>query len=102
MTAGLPTAVSTKSALRQAIAAYRAAGERVALVPTMGALHDGHLQLVRRAKRLADRAVVSIFVNPRQFAPHEDFGRYPRDAEGDRRKLASGGADLVWLPGTGS
>jgi pantoate--beta-alanine ligase len=93
-----PKPVRTLKALRTAIAAMRAAGETVALVPTMGALHDGHLTLVRHAKSKADRAVVSIFVNPTQFAPHEDLGRYPRDEKGDRAKLATAGADLVWLP----
>lgn len=95
-----PKPIRTLKALRQAIRAYRTDGETVALVPTMGALHDGHLELVRLAKTKADRAVVSIYVNPKQFAPHEDFGRYPRDEAGDRGKLASAGADLVWLPDT--
>jgi pantoate--beta-alanine ligase len=84
--------------LRARVAAWRAAGERVALVPTMGALHAGHLDLVRAGKARAQRAVVSIFVNPKQFAPHEDFGRYPRDEAGDLAKLAGVGADLVWAP----
>ncbi|MEQ1711063.1 MAG: pantoate--beta-alanine ligase [Hyphomicrobium sp.] len=87
-------------ALRQTIRDCRAAGETIALVPTMGALHDGHMDLVRLAKTKADRAVVSIYVNPKQFAPHEDFGRYPRDEAGDRAKLATAGADFVWLPDT--
>ena len=84
--------------LRARIAGWRAAGERVALVPTMGALHAGHLDLVRAGKAKAGRVVVSIFVNPKQFAPHEDFGRYPRDIEGDLAKLKGVGADLVWAP----
>ena len=84
--------------LRARIAGWRAAGERVALVPTMGALHAGHLDLVRAGKAKAGRVVVSIFVNPKQFAPHEDFGRYPRDIEGDLAKLKDVGADLVWAP----
>jgi pantoate--beta-alanine ligase len=84
--------------LRKAVAAWRTAGERVALVPTMGALHEGHLALVKLARRKAQRTVVSIFVNPAQFAPDEDLSRYPRDEAGDLAKLAAGGADLVWAP----
>lgn len=84
--------------LRAHVGRWRAAGEKVALVPTMGALHEGHLDLVRAGKKKAERAVVSIFVNPKQFAPHEDFGRYPRDEAGDLAKLATVGADLVWAP----
>jgi pantoate--beta-alanine ligase len=84
--------------LRQTVAAWRQAGETIALVPTMGALHDGHLALVRLAKTKADRAVVSIFVNPTQFAPHEDLARYPRDEAGDLAKLATAGADIAWIP----
>jgi pantoate--beta-alanine ligase len=91
-------AVHTVKDLRRAVSRFRRAGETVALVPTMGALHAGHLGLVEFAKRKADRAVVSIFVNPKQFAPHEDLDRYPRDEAGDREKLASIGCDLVWAP----
>ena len=69
---------------------YREAGERIALVPTMGALHRGHLALVREARRRARRVVVSIFVNPTQFAPHEDFGSYPRRFATDIKALARG------------
>lgn len=90
--------VRTVPNLRKAIAAIRANGERIALVPTMGALHAGHLALVSLAKKKADRAVVSIFVNPTQFAPTEDLSRYPRDEAGDVAKLAPAGADLVWAP----
>jgi pantoate--beta-alanine ligase len=90
--------VRTVQELRRKVAGWRAAGERVALVPTMGALHEGHLQLVRVGHRQAKRCVVSIFVNPTQFAPHEDFGRYPRDEAGDLSKLALVGCDLVWAP----
>jgi len=90
--------VRTIKDLRRAISQFRKAGESVALVPTMGALHDGHMALVKLALRKADRAVVSIFINPTQFAPNEDLSRYPRDEAGDRRKLATVGADLIWAP----
>jgi pantoate--beta-alanine ligase len=69
-------------------------------VPTMGALHDGHLALVQQGLRLADRIVVTIFVNPKQFAANEDLGRYPRDEAGDRRKLKQAGAHLIYAPAT--
>jgi pantoate--beta-alanine ligase len=90
--------VRTAGELRQAVAAWRAAGERIALVPTMGALHAGHVALVQRAGREAGRVVTSIFVNPGQFAPNEDLARYPRDEEGDLAKLAANGCHLVWAP----
>ena len=90
--------VRTVKDVRQAVASWRREGETVALVPTMGALHEGHLALVRLAKKRAPRAVVSIFVNPTQFAPGEDPGRYPRDEAGDVAKLKAVGADLVWAP----
>ena len=90
--------VRTVKDLRRTVAAWRKAGDTIALVPTMGALHDGHLTLVRAAQAKAKRAVVSIFVNPTQFAPHEDLARYPRDEAGDVARLASVGADLVWSP----
>jgi pantoate--beta-alanine ligase len=88
----------TLPALRRAVAGFRSAHESVALVPTMGALHDGHLTLVRRAGRLADRVVVSIFVNPAQFAPHEDLASYPRRLRQDMTALAQLRVDLVWAP----
>jgi len=84
--------------LRGQIARWRDAGERIALVPTMGALHEGHLALVRLARRRADRVVVSIFVNPAQFAPAEDFSTYPRTFAADVAALAEEKADTVWAP----
>jgi len=95
---GLPRVAETVSDLRAAVGRWRAAGELVALVPTMGALHEGHLALVRAGQAKAQRVVVSIFVNPTQFAPNEDFGRYPRTFEADREKLAALGVDLVYAP----
>lgn len=90
--------VRTVDDLRAQVAAWRQKGETVALVPTMGALHEGHLALVRRARELAGRVVASVFVNPTQFAPHEDFDRYPRDEAGDAAKLVSAGCDLLYAP----
>jgi pantoate--beta-alanine ligase len=84
--------------LRAAVAEWRQGGLKVALVPTMGALHAGHISLVRRADELADRTIVSIFVNPGQFAPHEDLARYPRDEAGDLAKLGAESCHLVWAP----
>ncbi len=84
--------------LRERLALYRRAGERIAFVPTMGNLHAGHLRLVEEARRRADRTVVSIFVNPIQFGPNEDYDRYPRTEEEDCRKLQRLGVDLVFLP----
>lgn len=95
--ASLPIVRDTPS-LRAEIKAWRAAGQRVAFVPTMGALHEGHLSLVRAAKAAAGKVVASLFVNPRQFAPHEDFERYPRDEAGDAALLASAGCDLLYAP----
>jgi len=73
-------------------------GKTIAVVPTMGALHDGHLSLIRRAKQKADVVVATIFVNPTQFGPHEDFDRYPRDPRGDTRKLRDAGANVIFMP----
>jgi pantoate--beta-alanine ligase len=97
MAARLPTVRKVRS-LRAHVAEWRREGETVALVPTMGGLHEGHLSLVRLAKRRADRAVVSIFVNPTQFGPGEDFGSYPRDVAGDAKMLAPLGTDLIFSP----
>ena len=93
-----PQIVRAVPDLRAVVAQWRQAGLKVALVPTMGALHAGHMTLVRRAAELADRTVVSIFVNPSQFAPHEDLARYPRDEAGDLAKLAAENCSLVWAP----
>ena len=84
--------------LRLRIQRWRNIRQRVALVPTMGNLHAGHLALVKRAHQLADRVVVSIFVNPLQFGPKEDFGAYPRTPDADRLQLAVSGADLLFTP----
>jgi pantoate--beta-alanine ligase len=95
----LETASNTVE-LRLRVRLWRSKGDRIALVPTMGALHEGHLAHIRAAKAKAERVVVSIFVNPAQFAPHEDFGRYPRDLAKDRAMLErQGEADLIYAPG---
>jgi pantoate--beta-alanine ligase len=93
-----PMIARTVPALRRALEGLRARKATVALVPTMGALHDGHVSLVRLAKQRARRVVVSIFVNPTQFAPTEDFGSYPRTWKADVAKLTAEGVDLVWNP----
>lgn len=90
--------VRTVKDLRKQIAKWREDGREIALVPTMGALHEGHLSLVKLARKRADRVVVSIFVNPTQFGPKEDLSRYPRDEDGDVDKLDDAKADLVWAP----
>lgn len=84
--------------LHATIAAWRATGDTVAFVPTMGALHDGHLTLVKTARQTAKRVVTSIFVNPTQFGPHEDFSRYPRQLEQDRALLTTAGCDALFAP----
>ncbi|HUO53485.1 MAG TPA: pantoate--beta-alanine ligase [Rhodoblastus sp.] len=86
------------SALRRAVAQWRAAGDTIALIPTMGALHAGHMSLVAASRAHARRAVVSIFVNPTQFAPNEDFAAYPRTFEADLAKLAEAGCDGCFAP----
>lgn len=80
---------------------FRHNKERIAFVPTMGALHDGHLSLLREGRRVGDRLVLSIFVNPKQFAPNEDLARYPRDTDGDLKKAGECGTDVVFLPSDG-
>src|SRR6201995_2702672 len=94
-----PMIARTLPALRRAIDGFRARKATVALVPIMGALHDGHVSLVRLAKRRATKGVGSIFVNPAQFAPTEDFSSYPRTWKSDMAKLSAEKVDLVWNPG---
>ncbi len=93
-----PRILHTVATLDRATAPFRRDGEKIALVPTMGALHAGHLALVRTARRKAARVIVSIFVNPTQFAPHEDFDSYPRRLAADVAALTLLGVDLIWAP----
>ena len=90
--------LSSPDELREACERARQKGSAIGFVPTMGALHDGHLALVKEAKKQAPFVVTSVFVNPTQFGPNEDFSRYPRDLEGDRHKLQSAGCDLLFAP----
>ncbi|MDA0706593.1 MAG: pantoate--beta-alanine ligase [Proteobacteria bacterium] len=90
--------IQTRPELRQKLSAWRGAGERIAVVPTMGNLHDGHISLVRIAKSHADRVVVTLFVNPTQFGRGEDFATYPRTPEQDAAKLRAAGIDLLFAP----
>ncbi len=90
--------VDESGLLRAVVTGWRRAGERIAFVPTMGNLHAGHMALVKRARALADRVVVSIFVNPMQFGPAEDFDSYPRTLEQDRTALEAEGIDLLYTP----
>ena len=92
------TIVRSVGALRAASRAWRVEGRTVALVPTMGALHEGHLSLIRLARSHADKVIASIFVNPAQFAPSEDFDLYPRDEAGDAALVAGVGCDLLYAP----
>jgi pantoate--beta-alanine ligase len=93
-----PLIVRSLPSLRRALDALRVKKASVALVPTMGALHDGHVSLVRQAQRRATRVIVSIFVNPAQFAPSEDFSSYPRTWKADVAKLMAEKVDLIWYP----
>ncbi len=97
MTREVPVA-ATITELRAFVGARRALGERIGLVPTMGALHVGHLSLIEAARQQADRVIATIFVNPTQFGANEDFSRYPRTFEADRAQLARVDADLVFAP----
>ena len=90
--------IRTVDAMQDHADAARAEGDRLALVPTLGALHEGHLALVRRALETADHVTVSVFVNPTQFGPDEDYDEYPRDLEGDREKLEALGVDAMFAP----
>jgi pantoate--beta-alanine ligase len=94
-----PMIVRTVPALRSALEGLRARKTTIALVPTMGALHEGHVSLIRLAKRRATKVVVSIFINPTQFAPSEDFSSYPRTWKADVARLAAENIDLIWNPG---
>lgn len=97
-----PQIVTTVAELRHRVAAFRQDDSHIALVPTMGALHTGHLSLVQEAQEHVDVVIVSIFVNPAQFAPHEDFDRYPRALMADAEKLgATGETDLIFAPSVG-
>ncbi|HLE41169.1 MAG TPA: pantoate--beta-alanine ligase [Nitrospirota bacterium] len=87
--------ISEMQALAESV---RKAGRRIGFIPTMGFLHEGHLSLIRKARKECDVIVVSVFVNPAQFAPNEDFQRYPRDVEGDRKKCDSAGVDVLFMP----
>jgi pantoate--beta-alanine ligase len=93
-----PMIARTVPVLRRAVDGFRSRKATIALVPTMGALHDGHVSLVRLAKRRAKKVIVSIFVNPTQFAPTEDFGSYPRTWKSDLEKLTAEAVDVVWHP----
>ena len=98
MSHSIPKLITNVAQLRDELAAVRRDGNRIGLVPTMGALHEGHLSLVRAAKAECDFAVVSIYVNPTQFGPKEDFSKYPRALESDLELLAGCGADVVFAP----
>ncbi len=98
VSAAEPPVVGDIAGLRRQLDAWRRGGQRIAFVPTMGSLHEGHLALVSEARRRADRVVVSIFVNPLQFAAGEDFSAYPRSLEADRSRLAPLGVDLLFAP----
>jgi pantoate--beta-alanine ligase len=94
-----PPLAATIAEVRAAVAAARRGGQTIGFVPTMGALHEGHAALIRAARRDAGFVVVSVFVNPTQFGPNEDFARYPRTLDADRQIAGEAGADLVFVPG---
>lgn len=94
-----PDIIRTVEDLRRHTAAWRRAGLSYAVVPTMGAIHEGHQELVRQGLQHAGRVIATVFVNPRQFAAHEDLGKYPRDEPGDVAKLGEAGAHVVFTPG---
>ncbi len=96
-----PLILNTIAALRQHTSQWRAAGQTIALAPTMGALHAGHISLTQLARARADRVITSIFVNPSQFSPDEDFSEYPRTFEADCQKLGAAGVDVIYAPATG-
>jgi pantoate--beta-alanine ligase len=91
--------ITSLSDMQSTAESLRRQGKRIGFVPTMGFLHEGHLSLMRASRKECDVTVVSIFVNPTQFGPREDFDRYPRDAEGDRKKCESVGVDILFMPG---
>ena len=93
-----PKVVRTVSALRRETASWRKEGLRYAVVPTMGAIHSGHTQLVTEGLKRADRVITTIFVNPKQFAANEDLDKYPRDEDGDVRKLGQAGSHMIYIP----
>ncbi|GAB6051741.1 pantoate--beta-alanine ligase [Magnetospira thiophila] len=93
-----PEILRSIAELRDRLAEWRSAGKTVGFVPTMGALHEGHLSLARAAAERTDQVVASVFVNPTQFGPKEDLHRYPRDEAGDRKKLGSAGVALMYVP----
>src|SRR3954453_3596499 len=94
----MPRVITSSQEMQQTAIRLRASGKRIGLVPTMGALHEGHLSLVRAAKRECDVPVATIFVNPKQFGPQEDFSKYPRTLDNDLESLDSAGCDLVFAP----
>jgi pantoate--beta-alanine ligase len=98
VTAAAPALIRAPAEMRAWSASARARGEHIAFVPTMGALHEGHVTLLREGRRRGDRLALSIFVNPTQFGPAEDLSRYPRDLPGDLAKAASAGTDVAYVP----
>jgi pantoate--beta-alanine ligase len=96
-----PHVVKSVADLRRTVRQWKRDGHSVAMVPTMGALHEGHISLVEHAMKTADRCVVSIFVNPKQFAPTEDLDKYPRQLQADLDRLSTAGAHLAYTPGGG-